>query len=146
MAQYISSPNMIIIYDFADARGDFHSAIELVGDEATYPGGWTRVPADVYFSFDPDDAYESGDPTTSFAQQMEEAGYVVDENCATGEIGAVLHVVNTLDEHQYTVFTKTGAADVIYDDEMFSIEEALDDYESMPVAWDHDWWYISESY
>lgn len=143
MAQYISSPNMIIIYDFEDARDEFHAVIELVGDGTTYPHGWTGVPADIYFSFAPDDACDSGDPAASFAQQMEAAGYTVDENCATGEVGAVLHVVNTLDEHQYTVFTKTGD-DSIYEGELFSIADALDDYESMPVAWDHDWWYISE--
>ena len=147
MSNYLSSPNMLVIYDFADAVGQFHIEVELIGENTPYPHGWDGVPADVYFSFDPDDARDAADPAISFADQMSAAGYEVDITCQTGEIGVVLHVTNYINEDAlYTIYTKTGDNSGIYDDQLFTIEEGLDSFLDMPVAWQHDWWYISECY
>lgn len=147
MPNSLSSPNMLIVYDFSDMVGQYRAVAELVGGNATYPRGWDGVPANVYFSFDSDEARDSSDPSTSLADQMKAAGYDVDASCSTGEIGAVLHVTCHVDEDSlYTIHTKSGDNRWIYDDELFGIEEGLDNFEDMPVAWQHDWWYISECY
>lgn len=140
---YVSSPNTIVRYRFANMMGSFDVSFEVLGENG-FPNGWDGLAKDLYFAIDGDDALRAVSAVMYIADMLAEYGYDVDIDCSESPIGAYISVVDDLDNNTYTGHSLTGKRD-IYDENLFDAPAHLEELEELPVAFEYDGWDISES-